>query len=112
MNNINQISEKSNDESQPNDNINNNDESQLYTDLIKKLKTTRVIVNGADYFTNTIQLGAFCYAISFILYGFYECKIHKNEDNFLYIVIFLFGGIGQLTAGVFEFIKSRAYPAT
>ncbi len=112
MNNINQISEKSNDESQPNDNINNNDESQLYTDLIKKLKTTRVIVNGADYFPNTIPLGAFCYAISFILNGFYECKIHKTEDNFLYIVIFLFGGIGQLTAGVFEFIKSRAYPAT
>ena len=112
MNNIEHISDKSNDESNQKFNITNNDETQLYQDLIKKLQNNTVIVSGSDYFPNSIPLGAFCFAISFILYGFYECKIHKTEDNFLYIVIFLFGGIGQLTAGVFEFIKSRVYPAT
>jgi succinate-acetate transporter protein len=112
MNNIEHISEKSNDESRQNMNINNNDETQLYQDLIKKLQNTTVIASGSDYFPNAIPLGAFCFAISFILYGFYECKVHKAEDKFLYIVIFLFGGIGQLTAGVFEFIKSRVYTAT
>jgi len=112
MNNIEHISEKSNDESRQNENINNNDETQLYQDLIKKLQNTTVVASGSDYFPNAIPLGAFCFAISFILYGFYECKIHKAEDKFLYIVIFLFGGIGQLTAGVFEFIKSRVYTAT
>ena len=112
MNNIEHISEKSNDESNQKINITNNDESQLYQDLIKNLQNNTVIVSGSDYFPNSIPLGAFCLAISFILYGFYECKIHKTEDNFLYIVIFLFGGIGQLTAGVFEFIKSRVYSAT
>jgi len=112
MNNIEHNSEKSNDESNQKINITNNDESQLYQDLIKKLQNNTVIVSGSDYFPNSIPLGAFCFAISFILYGFYECKIHKTEDNFLYIVIFLFGGIGQLTAGVFEFIKSRVYSAT
>ena len=112
MNNIEHISEKSNDESRQNVNINNNDETQLYQDLIKKLQNTTVIASGSDYFPNAIPLGAFCFAISFILYGFYECKVHKAEDKFLYIVIFLFGGIGQLTAGVFEFIKSRVYTAT
>ena len=112
MNNIEHISEKSNDESRQNENINNNDETQLYQDLIKKLQNTTVVASGSDYFPNAIPLGAFCFAISFILYGFYECKVHKSEDKFLYIVIFLFGGIGQLTAGVFEFIKSRVYTAT
>lgn len=112
MNNIEHISEKSNDESRQNENINNNDETQLYQDLIKKLQNTTVVASGSDYFPNAIPLGAFCFAISFILYGFYECKVHKAEDKFLYIVIFLFGGIGQLTAGVFEFIKSRVYTAT
>ena len=112
MNNIEHISEKSNDESNQKFNITNNDETQLYQDLIKKLQNNTVIVSSSDYYPNSIPLGAFCFAISFILYGFYECKVHKTEDNFLYIVIFLFGGIGQLTAGVFEFIKSRVYPAT
>ena len=112
MNNIEHNSEKSNDESNQKINITNNDKSQLYQDLIKKLQNNTVIVSGSDYFPNSIPLGSFCFAISFILYGFYECKIHKTEDNFLYIVIFLFGGIGQLTAGVFEFIKSRVYSAT
>ena len=112
MNNIEHISEKSNDESRQNENINNNDETQLYQDLIKKLQNTTVVASGSDYFPNAIPLGAFCFAISFILYGFNECKVHKAEDKFLYIVIFLFGGIGQLTAGVFEFIKSRVYTAT
>ena len=112
MNNIEHNSDKSNDESNQKFNITNNDETQLYQDLIKKLQYTTAIFSGSVYFPNSIPLGAFCFAISFILYGFYECKIHKTEDKFLYVVIFLFGGIGQLTAGVFEFIKSRVYSAT
>ena len=112
MNNIEHISEKSNDKSNQNIDITNNNETQLYQDLLKKLQNDTVVVSGSDYFPNAIPLGSFCFAISFILYGFYECKVHKTEDNFLYIVIFLFGGIGQLTAGVFEFIKSRVYSAT
>ena len=78
--------------------------------LLKKLQHSVLVVNRIDYFGNAIPLGSFCFAISFILYGLYECKIHKEEDKLLYTTILLFGGIGQITAGIFEYIKSRTYP--
>jgi succinate-acetate transporter protein len=115
MNNIKNISEKSEEDSQIDDNINElnpNIENKLYKDLLNKIKNSPVIVNRLDYYPNSIPLGSFCFAVSFILYGFYETKVHESKDNFLFIVIFLFGGIGQLTAGIFEFIKSRTFPAT
>jgi succinate-acetate transporter protein len=115
MNNIKNISEKSEEESQSEVNVNKlnqNSENKLYKDLLNKIQNSPVIVNRLDYYPNSIPLGSFCFAVSFILYGFYESKVHASEDNFLYVVIFLFGGIGQLTAGIFEFIKSRTFPAT
>ena len=115
MNNIKNIPEKSEEDSQVDDGVNKlnpNLENNLYKDLLNKIKNSPVIVNRLDYYPNSIPLGSFCFAVSFILYGFYESKVHESEDNFLYIVIFFFGGIGQLTAGIFEFIKSRTFPAT
>ena len=115
MNNIKNISEKSEEDSRSDDNVNKlnqNSENKLYKDLLNKIQNSPVIVNRLDYYPNSIPLGSFCFAVSFILNGFYESKVHASEDNFLYVVIFLFGGIGQLTAGIFEFIKSRTFPAT
>ena len=63
-----------------------------------------------DYYGNSIPLGAFCFAVSFVLYGFYECKVFSRPDTFTLLVLLLFGGIGQITAGIFEFIKSRTFP--
>jgi len=114
MNNIQNISEKSEEDSQQDDDSNKlaqDPENKLYKDLLNKIKNEPIIVNRLDYYPNSIPLGSFCFAVSFILYGFYETKIQKNEDNFLYIVIFFFGGIGQITAGIFESIKARTYPA-
>ena len=113
-NDLNHISEKSVEDSQDRNNnkLDENSENQLYNDLLRKFKSTQVVANGSDYYPNAIPLGAFCLGVSFLLYGFKECGIHEAEDNFLYVVIFFFGGIGQLTAGIFEFIKSRTYPAT
>ena len=78
--------------------------------LLNKLQTTPLIVNRLDYYGNSIPLGSFCFAISFILYGFYESEILDKPDSFTFSVLLLFGGIGQITAGVFEYIKSRTFP--
>ena len=87
------MSEKSEEDSQQDDDSNKlaqDPENKLYKDLLNKIKNEPIIVNRLDYYPNSIPLGSFCFAVSFILYGFYETKIQKNEDNFLYIVIFFF----------------------
>ena len=63
-----------------------------------------------DYYGNAIPLGSFCYALAFIIYGFYRCKVYKVNDTFLWSVILLFGGIGQITAGFLEWCKGRTFP--
>ena len=55
-------------------------------------------------------MGSFCYAIAFIIYGFFRCKVYRVNDTFLWSVILLFGGIGQATAGFLEWCKGRAFP--
>ena len=61
-------------------------------------------------FGNSIPLGSFCYALAFIIYGFYRCKVYRINDTFLWSVILLFGGIGQCTAGFLEFCRGRGFP--
>ena len=80
--------------------------------LSHKLRYTSIVVNRLDYYGNSIPLGAFCNAISFILYGFYRCKAYSTNDTFLWGVILLFGGLGQITSGILEFIKGRAFTTT
>lgn len=70
-----------------------------------------LLINKLDFYGNSIPLGAFCFAISYIMYGFYDCKVHKNVDIFLYIIFLLFGGIGQMIAGLLEYIKGRTFPS-
>lgn len=80
--------------------------------LCLKFGLTGIIVNRLDYYANAIPLGAFCNSIAFILYGFQRCGVFKECDSFLWGVILLFGGLGQITAGLFEFLKSRSFPTT
>ena len=78
--------------------------------FLSKLENSPLLINRLDYYGNSIPLGAFCFGISFIVYGFYECKVFNKPDAFTFAVLFLFGGIGQITAGIFEYIKSRTFP--
>ena len=78
--------------------------------ILNKLEHTPFVVNRLDYYGNSIPLGAFCFAVSFILIGFIECGIFNKYDTFTFSVILLFGGIGQITSGILEYIKSRTYP--
>ena len=68
-------------------------------------------VGRLDYFGNAIPLGAFCFAITFITYGFYRCKVYTVNETFLWSVILIFGSLGQITAGCLEYIKARHFPA-
>ena len=80
--------------------------------LCMKFGYTGIIVNRLDYYANAIPLGAFCCSIAFILYGFQRCGAFNTYDTFLWGVVLLFGGIGQITAGLFEFLKGRSFPST
>ena len=79
--------------------------------LLYEIKNYSLLVNKVDTYANAIPLGSFCFSISFILYGFYEAKVNKEKDDFLYYILFLFGGIGQIISGIFEYIKGRTFPA-
>ena len=79
--------------------------------LLFEIKNYSLLVNKVDTYANAIPLGSFCFSISFILYGFYEAKVNKEKDDFLYYILFLFGGIGQIISGIFEYIKGRTFPA-
>ena len=101
------IKQSQNRDNTENDNGNENENENI---ILKKIEHSQLIVNQLDYYANSIPLGSFCFAITFILYGFHECKIHKQDDSILYTTILLFGGIGQITTGIFEYIKSRTFP--
>ena len=80
--------------------------------LFAKMGREYLTCNRLDYYGNAIPLGSWCYALAFIIYGFYRCKVYRVNDTFLWSVILLFGGLGQCTAGFLEFCKGRAYPTS
>lgn len=80
--------------------------------LLYKLERSLIIVNRIDYFGNAIPIGAFCNAITFIIWGFYRCHVlNKKKIDFLKGIILIFGGLGQITSGLLEFVKARSYSA-
>ena len=86
--------------------------------LLYNINNYALLVNKFDFYGNSIPLGAFCYAISFIMYGFFEANVFEKEDKdkedqdkYIYIIILLFGGLGQIIAGLFEYIKGRTFPS-
>lgn len=96
-------------------NLNTNVNTPIFDDptdnLLYNINRYALLVNKLDNYGNSIPLGAFCYAFAFLLYGLYELDIQKFETNYLLINILLFGGLGQIMAGIFEYIKGRTFPA-
>ena len=80
--------------------------------LFNKFSSGAWIFNRLDFYGNSIILGAICNALAFITYGFYRCKVYRVNDTFLWSVILLFGGLGQITAGFLEYCKGRTFPCT
>ena len=79
--------------------------------LLYNINRYALLINKIDNSGNSIPLGAFCFGSAFILYGIYECKHNLFEEKSLNIYILLFGGLGQLLAGILEYIKGRTFPA-
>ena len=80
--------------------------------LFNKFGSGAWIFNRLDFYGNSIILGAICNAIAFIIYGFYRARLYKVNDTFLWSVILLFGGLGQITVGFLEYCKGRTFPCT
>ena len=80
--------------------------------LFNKFGAGAWVFNRLDFYGNSIILGAICNALAFIIYGFYRCKVYRVNDTFLWSVILLFGGLGQITAGFLEYCKGRTFPCT
>ena len=77
--------------------------------ILYEIKNYSLLVNKLDTYGNSIPLGSFCFAISFILIGFKESKVNDEVDDFFYLIILIFGCIGQLIAGLLEYIKGRTF---
>ena len=74
-----------------------------------KLGREYLTCNRLNLYGNSIPLGSFCYAIAFIIYGFFRAKVYKVNDSFLWSIILIFGGIGQCTAGFLEYCRGRTF---
>ena len=85
---------------------------QMARPLFNKFGREPWIFHRLDFYGNSIILGAICNALAFIIYGFYRCKVYRVNDTFLWSVILLFGGLGQITAGFLEYCKGRTFPCT
>ena len=95
-------------EETPNQNKNINN----IKELLFKLEHDLLIINRIDFFGNTIPIGAFCNAITFIISGFVRCHVlNKEKIEFLEGIVIIFGGLGQITSGFLEFLKARSYSA-
>ena len=77
--------------------------------LLYNINNYALLLNKVDFYGNSIPLGAFYCAISFIMYGFYECNIHKNNDKFLYIILLLFGGCGKIISNILNILKEEHF---
>lgn len=92
--------------------LNNSENKPINLNLfMEQLRRTILPINRLDYYGNAIPIGAFCNAISFIIFGFTRCHVFDDNHYFLQGIILIFGGLGQITAGLLEYLKIRSYSA-
>ena len=97
-----------------NNNIHTDDlNSNIYLlkQLVDRTGYIPIQVNRFDYYANSIPIGAFCNSVAFIIYGFKLCYVFHENKIFLDGIFLFFGGIGQITSGVLEFMKERSFPS-
>ena len=87
-------------------------DSEPVEKLIHKFGQTALIINRLDYYANAIPLGAICNSLSFVLFGFKEAKILNDDSDLLFLILLIFGGIGQIFTGFLEYLKGRTFICT
>ena len=76
--------------------------------IFNYIKETQFIIDSKTY-SNSIIIGSFCYAISFISFGIFKSRIVSDEYTNIWSVLATYGGLGQITAGILELNKKRQF---
>ena len=77
----------------------------------KELEKQTIYTYEIKKYANAIPIGAFCNAITFIIFGIYKVRILPDEYTNIWTIMALFGGLGQMTTGIMELIKGREFPS-
>lgn len=76
--------------------------------IFNYIKETQFVIDSKTY-SNSIIIGSFCYAISFISFGIFKSRIVSDEYTNTWSVLATYGGLGQITAGILELSKKRQF---
>ena len=80
-------------------------------EVFQELKNKVIYTNEIKKYGNSILIGSFCHSIAFITFGIYKSRLIQDEYTNNWSVMALFGGLGQMTAGIMELIKGREFPS-
>jgi len=86
-------------------------EKEKILNLFKELENKTIYIHDVKKFGNSILIGAFCNSITFITFGVYKTRIISDEYTNNWTIMALFGGLGQITAGIMELMKEREFPS-
>jgi len=86
---------------------NNNFEKKFKNFLENKL----ISVQYKENYANSIPIGAFAFGMTFLVFGFFLSNLYKF-DALVLTQLFIFGGLGQITVGIMEFVKGRSFTAS
>lgn len=79
--------------------------------IFKELEKKMINISVETKYGNSILLGTFCHFLSFLTFGLYKVGIFPDEYTNIWTNMALFGGLGQMTAGIMELIKGREFPS-
>ena len=83
--------------------------SQGVNDIFSYLRTNTLKIKPKDTHANSIPIGGYGFSMSIFLFGL--CYVGEIQYNSMLLSqLLLMGGFGQVTAGVFEYIKGRSFP--
>ena len=89
--------------------VTENDDDKKILYFFENLKKKIILTQNVRKYANSIPIGAFCNGISFIIFGIFKTRLLVDEFTNVWSLFVLFGGLGQMTAGIMELIKGREF---
>ena len=81
------------------------------SNLKNYFENSLISVQYKENYANSIPTGAFTFGMTFLVFGFFLSNLYKF-DALVLTELFIVGGIGQITAGIMEFVKGRSFTAS
>ena len=81
------------------------------SNLKNYFENSLISVQYKENYANSIPIGAFTFGMTFLVFGFFLSNLYKF-DALVLTELFIVGGIGQITAGIMEFVKGRSFTAS